>query len=110
MDPKNNVILVARVEDDEKQQEEDENDIDVLIEYAKEENGEIKVEKTETLTHENKSVEKLTYIGLLEDNKHFEEEPSVPSPVLQTLLNGYSKKKTNIYEVVESVIILLNKH
>ena len=105
MDPKNNVILVARVEDDdEKQQEKDENDIDVLIEYAKEENGEIKVEKTELLTNETKSVEKLTYIGHVEDNKHFEEEPSVPSPVLQTILNGYSKKKTNIYEVAKSVI------
>jgi hypothetical protein len=104
MDPKNNVILVARVEDDdEKQQEKDENDIDVLIEYAKE-NGEIKVEKTELLTNETKSVEKLTYIGHVEDNKHFEEEPSVPSPVLQTILNGYSKKKTNIYEVAKSVI------
>ena len=103
MDVKNNKILVARVEDEEDDKknslDQDERDIDVLIEYVKEENGEITVEKTETLTNETEKIEKVTYIGHVEDNKHFEEEPSVPDGALKLILNGYSKKKTNIYEV-----------
>ena len=109
MDVKNNKILVARVEDeendeennDEKRDEKDDKDIDFLIEYIKEENGEIKVEKTETLTKETQKTEKVTYIGHVEDNKNFEEEPSVPDGALKIILNGYAKKKTNIYEVIK---------
>ena len=43
--------------------------------------------------------ENVTYIGSVKDNEHFEEDPKVPDGGLKNLINGYSKKKTNIYEV-----------
>jgi len=43
--------------------------------------------------------ENVTYIGSVKDNEHFEEEPKVPDGGLKNLIDGYSKKKANIYEV-----------
>jgi hypothetical protein len=45
------------------------------------------------------NLEKVTYIGSAKENDHFEEEPKVPDEGLKKLIDAYSKKKTNIYEV-----------
>ena len=47
----------------------------------------------------NGDKENVTYIGSVKDNEHFEEEPKVLDGALKNLINIYSKKKTNIYEV-----------
>ena len=53
-------------------------------------------------SNSNLEKENVTYIGSAKENEHFEEEPKVPSQGLKRLIDAYSKKKTNIYEVKAS--------
>jgi hypothetical protein len=80
MEVKKNTILVSRIEESD--------DIRELSE-----------EKSETKIAKENTKEKETYLGQVEINEHFEDEPSVPEGGLKSLIDGFSKRKANIYEV-----------
>ena len=88
MDLKSKTIYVGRVEDAEFDQETEKED----------------------LTSDDKQIlspdakEHVTLIGTVEDTEHFEEEPKLPSGSLHFLLDAYSKKKTNIFEVNTRIV------
>ena len=41
----------------------------------------------------------MNKIHCVETNEHFEDEPTVPEWGLKSLIDGFSRRKANIYEV-----------
>ena len=89
MDIKSKLLYVARVEDDE--EETDTNKNEDTIESV----DNINFEETEP----GEKKEKIVFIGSVEDNENFEEEPRVERGALHTIIEASSKRKTDIYEV-----------
>ena len=88
MDIKSNRLLIARIEEDD-----EESDKDDKVEEKKDD------EKIAEFTDISEKVEKIVFIGSMEDNENYEENPKVESGALHTIIEAAGKNKTNIYEV-----------
>jgi hypothetical protein len=82
MDLKKNTILVSRIE---------QND-EIDLKYSKDDGNES--EKNAEISNG-----KEIYLGVVETTENYEENPQVPDGGLKILIDAYSKKKANIYEV-----------
>ena len=87
MEVKNNVIYIGRIEE----------------ENSKDKNSDEESDNEEKKEDEDKEntgkFEKVVYIGRMEDNENFEEDPNILEGALNTLVESSGIHKTNIYEV-----------
>ncbi len=87
MDIKSNRLLIARIEEDD-----EESDKEDKVEKKDD-------EKIAEFTDISEKVEKIVFIGSMEDNENYEENLKVESGALHTIIEAAGKNKTNIYEV-----------
>ena len=91
MDIKNNEIYITRVElDESKETNNKKEDI---------ENVEIVENNEDAQLVKKIPKEKIIFIGRMEDNENFEEDPTIEDGALNTLIEASGEKKTNIFEV-----------
>ena len=98
MDIKKNVLLIGRIEEEDEEDEEKEN---------KEEEGVVQdvtdVELDQSVVKAKPKVKKLenvVFIGRMEENENFEENPVIEEGALSTIVEASTKHKTLIFEVI----------
>jgi len=91
MDLKSSLIYVGRVEENDDVQK---NELDRI---EKDENIEAQIDDGKDVKKE--SNERVTIIGTMKNNEHFDDEPQSPNGVLNTIIDATRNQKTNIFEV-----------
>ena len=99
MDIKKNVLLIGRIEEEDEEDEEKEN---------KEEDEEVVQDVTDVELDQSvvkakpkvKKLENVVFIGRMEENENFEENPVIEEGALSTIVEASTKHKTLIFEVI----------
>ena len=104
MDIKNNILYIGRIEEEDEGNEEDGTKKEVNEEEEEinqiDQENQTDDEKEKIIPKEKKkTTEKVVFLGSMEDNENFEEDPKIENGALYTLVEATEKHKTNIYEV-----------
>ncbi len=102
MDLKSSLIYIGRVEDDDNAQQ---NELDKI---EKDEKIETHVDgDTDNAVDAKK--ERVTIIGTMKSNEHFDDEPQSTNGVINTIIDATKNQKTNIYEVKKKSVLNIIK-
>ena len=95
MDLKSSLIYIGRVEDDENDQQNESDKIE------KDEKIETHVDgdTDNAVDAKKENTERITIIGSMKSNEHFDDEPQSTNGVINTIIDATKNQKTNIYEV-----------
>jgi hypothetical protein len=119
MDIKKNVLLIGRIDEEDEEGDLQENATKTNNQLNQENNEEGVEDVTEIELDQNdqvvamrkpqtkvKKLENVVFIGRMEENENFEENPVIEDGALKTIIDASTKQKTLVFEVCISVIIL----
>jgi hypothetical protein len=105
MDIKKNVLLIGRIEEEDEEDEEKENkegeEDDGLVQDVTDVELDQSVVKAKPKV---KKLENVVFIGRMEENENFEENPVIEEGALSTIVEASTKHKTLIFEVIYIVL------
>lgn len=119
MDIKKNVLLIGRIDEEDEEGDLKENATKTNNQLNEENNEEGVEDVTEIELDQNdqvvamrkpktkvKKLENVVFIGRMEENENFEENPVIEDGALKTIIDASTEHKTLVFEVCISVIIL----
>jgi hypothetical protein len=97
MDIKKNVLLIGRIEEEDEEGDEKENKVE---EGVVEDVTDVELDQSEVKPKPKvKKLENVVFIGRMEENENFEENPVIEEGALSTIVEASTKHKTLIFEV-----------
>ncbi len=98
MDIKKNVLLIGRIEEeDEEDEEKENNEEEEVVQDVTDVELDQSVVKAKPKV---KKLENVVFIGRMEENENFEENPVIEEGALSTIVEASTKHKTLIFEVI----------